>query len=145
MRALTLVLLLAACVGGAAPLEPPAALRGCWIERRGAETLTMRWFPAGEAGPLEWRGDLLSYVPSQEPAPQSFRLTPTAGEREHFGWALCPEAEPHGSPCHPLHFRPSRGEGEAFELIATPETLRLAYRTGTDRLVLFDGARDGCD
>lgn len=142
MRRLLPTLLLAACAS--VPAAPPEALRGCWIERRGTETLTMRWFPTGE-GAMEWRGDLLSHAQGQEPAPQSFRLTPTAGEREHFGWALCPQGEPYGPPCQPLHFRTSRGEGEAFELIAAPERLRLTYRSGTDRLVLFDGARDGCD
>jgi hypothetical protein len=144
MRALCLALALAACATASAPDSVPAALRGCWIERRAEATLTMRWFPTN-AGPLEWRGALNSYAPNHETSLHTFRLTPTAGELETFGWALCPKGEPHGPPCQPLHFRESSGDGEAFNLVASREHLRFSYRTGSDRLVLFDGARDGCD
>jgi hypothetical protein len=144
MRAAFVSLALAACATASAPDSVPAAVRGCWIERRADETLTMRWFPTNE-GPLQWRGALNSYKPGEETSLQTFRIDPTAGEREQFGWALCPEGEPHGPPCQPLFFQPSHGEDEAFELIASEAHLRFAYRNGEDRLVLFEGARDGCD
>lgn len=138
---------LAACAIAAVPARPPEALRGCWIERRGAETVTMRWFP--QESPISWRGDLLNYpAGGGEPLPQTFMLGATAGEREQFGWAVCEQGEPHGPPCRRAVFGAghSLGEGDDWmELHASADHLRFLYRTGPDTLVLFDGARDGCD
>ncbi len=141
---------LAACASVAADAAaPPAALRGCWIERRGADTLTMRWFPKqGESG---WRGDLLTYAPGEAPTALRFDLDPTGGERERFGWAACQIEEPHGPPCRRMVFGDgaSLGEGDDWmEIHASADHLRFVYRAGPapeDSLVLFDGQRDGCD
>jgi len=129
----------------ATPDHVPETLRGCWIERRGAETLTMRWFPTDA---YNWRGDLLSYRDGQEPAPQTFLLGATAGEKERAGWALCPhdDALGHGPPCQPLFFgRGPSSNPERMEIVATKDRLRFDFINGDQRLMLFDGARDGCD
>lgn len=106
----------------------------------------MRWFPVEES--TTWRGDQLFYRQGAEPDSQSFLISPTAGEREQFGWAVCPQGEPHGPPCLKLFFGDGRAVGEAtdwMEIHATPEHLRFVLMWGGEKSVLFNGARDGCD
>ncbi|MEJ0058918.1 MAG: hypothetical protein WDM79_04715 [Terricaulis sp.] len=141
-RPLLLALVLAACATSAASDVVPAALRGCWIERRGEDTVTMRWFP--ESG-LAWRGDQLFYAPGQEPERQGYRIEATAGENEQFGWALCPQAEPTNPPCRALFFKDGGDVDYRFEIRASAEHLRLTMFDEGQETVLFDGARDGCD
>ncbi len=143
--ALGLLTLLAASCTSAIPDRVPDAVRGCWIERRGAETLTMRWFPSS---PIDWRGDLLSYRDGMESAPQTFLIGAAAGEKERWGWALCQrdDALMHGPPCQPLFFGPgSSSASERMEIVATKDRLRFEFVNSDQRLTLFDGARDGCD
>lgn len=140
MRVLA-ALLLAGCVSASHANHVPDALRGCWIERRGENTITMRWFPSGG---LSWRGDVLRYAPGFEPAAQVFLIEPAAGENEQFGWALCPQEEPTNPPCRPLSFGPAQG-GDRAEIHVTDESLRLLLADDPDRMVLFNGQRDGCD
>lgn len=141
MRSLIATLLAAAC---AAPpeAEGPAALRGCWIERRGEQTVTQRWFP--ERG--GWRGDELTYFPAGDPDPARWRLQPARGG----GWEMCMVelAMASAPPC----WRAVFGAGVAqdaddrwVEIEADAERLRIAWVTPPDRAVTFDGARDGCD
>lgn len=135
-----LALALAACATAAAD-SVPADLRGCWIERRGADTITMRWFPSQGSS---WRGDLLHYAAGVDPEPQVFLIDATAGENEQFGWALCPQDEPTNPPCRALVFGPSDLDYRA-EIRVSPEHLRMVWIDVDHELVLFDGARDGCD
>lgn len=135
---------LAACAS-AVPARVPENLRGCWIERRVAETITMRWFPSS---PIDWRGDLLSYRDGLDPAPQTFLLGAAAGEKERWGWAICQkdDALGHGPPCQPLFFgRGPSSASERMEIVATKDRLRFEFINGDHHLTLFDGARDGCD
>lgn len=142
LRAALAALLAAACASASAPDAVPQALRGCWIERRGADTITMRWFPA-EHG--DWRGDLLHYAPDADPEPQVFRIVAAAGEREQWGWALCPEAHPTDPPCRALSFGGVGLDVVGAEIRVTGDALRLALVDSGQRLLLFDGRRDGCD
>jgi hypothetical protein len=139
--------LVAAACASSPPDRVPEALRGCWIERRGAEAITMRWFPANN---FSWRGERLSYRGNEQPAHDSFQIDATAGEKERFGWAVCPldDSLPHGPPCQPLYF--GRGpapadDSEWMEINAAREQLRFDYVNGGQRLSLFNGVRDGCD
>lgn len=143
-----LVLALAACVSSSAVNEPSEALRGCWIERRGADTITMRWFP--DENGHEWKGDMLNYHPGTEPTHTIFRVTPTGGDEGGPGWAACEidDGQAHGPPCKGLYFRVGHMSGEGaewMELHASQERLRFVYKTSGQTLTLFDGARDGCD
>ena len=56
---------------------------------------------------------------------------------------------PHGPPCRPGFFGAGHAveeDADWMELHADPERLRFVYRpSAEDTLVLFDGARDGCD
>ena len=142
---LGILTLLATGCATATPDHVPENLRGCWIERRGAETLTMRWFPSS---PIDWRGDLLSYRDGADPAPQTFLLGAAAGENERWGWAVCEkdDALGHGPPCQPLYFgRGPSSSAERMEISVTKDRLRFEFVNGDQRLTLFDGARDGCD
>ncbi|MES1199779.1 MAG: hypothetical protein ABUS48_07350 [Pseudomonadota bacterium] len=145
MRPVLAALLLAACATSAAPDAVPSALRGCWIAREADRTVTMRWFP--EHGGSSWHGDQLFY-PKDGSAPehQGFRIDATAGENEHFGWAVCPldDGLPHGAPCRALTFAHSSEDYHA-ELIATADHLHFGFFDSGEELVLFDGPRDGCD
>jgi hypothetical protein len=138
---------LAACATTSPALEAEA-LRGCWIERRGAETVTMRWFPTADAS-SSWTGDLLTYRPGGPPEASQFTIVPAAGEREQWGWALCPQEEPTNPPCRALIFGDGEIEGEVadwFEVRAGAETLKIAFEvSGGEGFTLFDGRRDGCD
>jgi hypothetical protein len=129
------------CASAVAPAPFDDNVRGCWIERRGAEALTMRWL-RGAAG--AWNGEMLAYASGVGPERQRFALKPEG----RAGWTICPldEALPHGPPCMPAFFGAVAEEGaEWMELHADPRRLRFLYRTGGDTLVLFDGQRDGCD
>lgn len=136
---------LTACATTSAGPETEA-LRGCWIERRGAHTLTMRWFPtSGE--PSAWTGNMLLYTPGQEPDASVYEIVPAAGEREQWGWAMCPQEEPTNPPCVAAYFgRGDPAAGSWFEIAAAPETLAIRYVTeGGEGFTLFNGQRDGCD
>lgn len=138
MLRLLLPLALCACVTATAPAD---SLRGCWIERRGADTLTMRWFPDRER-PGGWRGDLLHYTPGYDPAAQVFLM-----HGDGRGWEICGQDEVRRPPCKPVLINdatPTTGE-DYFALATAAERLSFAYVSGSDRLILFDGARDGCD
>lgn len=139
--AMLAALLAGACttaqVAGARPFDD---LRGCWIERRGEETLTMRWFPDRVRAGV-WRGDLLRYTPGQAPAAQTFLL-------EQDSMVLCPQDEPHGPPCKPVFFDgsgPADEDQDWFSVQADAQSLRFDYVIGLDSMLLFNGASDGCD
>jgi hypothetical protein len=136
------IALLAACASAPAPAGP-AALRGCWIERRGEQTITQRWFP--ERGGA-WRGDELTYFASgAEPDAARWRLKPDGAG----GWLMCMvETKPTAPPCWRAVFGAGRAENEDdrwVEIDAGPERLRIAYVTPPDRAVTYESARDGCD
>lgn len=141
-RALLLALL-AGCASAPVPTGP-ASLRGCWIERRGEQTITQRWFPARSGA---WRGDELTYFASgAEPDPVRWRLRPGPDG----GWQMCMEELSMASspPCWRAVFGAGRAENEDdrwVEIEATAERLRVTYVTPPDRAVTYDGARDGCD
>jgi hypothetical protein len=143
MRALVLALLLAACASSP-PGPGPEALRGCWIERRGDQTITQRW--VREIGGA-WRGDELTYfAPGADPDPARWRLKPDADGV----WAMCMVelAMASAPPCWPATFVGRQAENEddrRVEIAASEETLRITYVTGDDRAVTYDGRRDGCD
>lgn len=141
MRAMTVIGVVA--LAGCTTLEAPGAdaLRGCWIERRGFETLTMRWFPdAAAAG--AWRGDAMLYAGERVDS-AALRLEPSGA-----AWRLC-GLEAYGidaASCTPAHFgdaSPAPDEPYA-EIFAAAETLRIVGIDDT-RATVFDGARDGCD
>lgn len=142
MRSLIPLSLLAACA--TTGVQPsPETVRGCWIERRGAETLTLRAFPERSERRV-WRLDLMLYTPGEEPAPQLYRIEPAAA-----GWRICLIEEPHGPPCRDAFFGPgvetAENGGEWMELRAARETLHFTYHVAGERFVFFAGARDGCD
>ena len=148
MKRLAALLLLAGCAS-AAPAVAPDALRGCWIERRGQDTITMRWFPKPDGA--SWHGDELFYRAGEEPAHQGFDVEPRRDGQEFGpGWAICPldDGLPHGPPCRPLFFGRGQfaGEGaEWMELRFGSDRLALISVTSGQRSALFDGGRDGCD
>jgi len=144
VRSLVSLLLLTGCATASAPISPEAA-RGCWIERRGDETLTMRWFPdRRQTG--AWHGDLMRYTPNEEPLHQGFRLEPAGA-----GWRMCPldDGMPHGPPCRDgfigAGVETEENGGEWLALVPTPTRLRLEHWVSGMETVFFDGARDGCD
>jgi hypothetical protein len=143
--------LLACMIAACATFTPgdiPPELRGCWIERRGEDTITMRWFWRNDDG---WRGELTAYRAGAEPAHQAFRFVemidvpgPTV-----FKWDICPleHEQPHGLICRRISF----GDGEhpygehRAEARVSDERLYIAWVDAGQRLILFDGVRDGCD
>jgi hypothetical protein len=143
-----LLMLLVACVSST-PARVPEALRGCWVHHGGIETRTMRWFPKEGGG---WRGDQNIYRAEwQAPAHQAFLIDATAGERERFGWAICPLEDgglPHGAPCKALYFGHGpkiTDDSEWMEIRAAKDRLTFDLINGGTRKTLFDGVRDGCD
>lgn len=145
MKHLLFCLALAACTT-ASVAAGPDGLRGCWIERAGAETKTMRWF-AAESG--AWRGDQLTYHNGDEPQHQGYRLEP--GDPDgRAAWRLCPidDGLMHGPPCLPAFLGRGdiREEGvDWFELKTSPDRFALILVRSHQRTPLFDGRRDGCD
>lgn len=138
-------LLLAACAT-AAPAAPDAqALRGCWIEQRGTNAITQRWFPA-RAG--AWQGDELTYLPQGDPDPVRWMLKP--GRDGDARWRMCMVERNMMSapPCWRAYFGSGHADGDDqqwVEIEAAPETLKITYVTAGERMVTYDGARDGCD
>lgn len=146
MRSLNLTfacaLVLAACATPAPAAGGPNALRGCWIERRGEQTVTQRWFP-DRGG---WRGDELTYFQAGEPDPVRWRL-----KHDPDGdWRMCMEdlAVASSPPCWRAVFGPGSArdpDDRWVEIAASPERLTITYVTPPDRAVTYNGARDGCD
>ena len=138
-------LVLAACASAPVSATGPAALRGCWAERRGDMTVTQRWFP--KAG--GWQGDEITYPKEGEPDAVRWKLLP-GFEGDRTLWRMCMVELSMASspPCWPAQFttRAARDEEDRWvEIAATPETLTITYVTGADRAVTYDGRRDGCD
>lgn len=139
--AAALCALAAACASSPVADGDPAVLRGCWIERRGTETITQRWFPRDGA----WQGDQLSYIPGADPDPARWRI---AGGPDGYIFCQVDLAMATSPPCRPAFFGAGRARGEETdwtEVHAGPESLRLTLVTSGTRTVLFDGKRDGCD
>ncbi|KAF0174471.1 MAG: hypothetical protein IV086_18505 [Hyphomonadaceae bacterium] len=139
----SLAALLSACAA-AAPVAPDAsALRGCWIERRGDQTITQRWFPE-DGG---WRGDEITYFQKGDPEHGRWKLTP--GD-DAAPWRMCMVelAMASAPPCWRAFFGPGKGDGDDqqwVEIEAEPETLKITYLTAGERAITYDGRRDGCD
>lgn len=138
-------LLMTACATAAAVRPDASALRGCWIERKGDAgefVTTQRWSARGDV----WQGVQLFYAPGVAPDPATgWELRP-----EGDGYRLCQIefAMASGPPCFRAFFGPGRvidDETEWAELDVDPEHLRIAYVTSGQRVILFDGRRDGCD
>ncbi len=141
-RALALMLAVAACATTSA--QGTGALRGCWIERRGEQTITQRWVP--ESGGV-WRGDELTYFPQGDPDPVRWRLKP-GGDAAPWSMCMVELSMMSSPPCWRAFFGPGQADGENtqwVEIEAAPETLRITYVTGEDRAVTYDGRRNGCD
>ena len=145
-----LLLLLAAL--GACASKPPAAteaaaLRGCWIERRGDNTITQRWFPARGADAGAWQGDELTYFQAGDPDPVRWMLKP-GGEAAPWSMCMVELNMMTSPPCWRAFFGPGGPDGDNtqwVEIDAQPETLKITYVTGESRAVTYDGRRDGCD
>lgn len=152
MRKLPLIVLflVAACATDASVADVPASLRGCWIEHRGTDAVTMRWFPKGERA-LGWHGDQLFYHDGDDPAHQGYDVDPSdAGDESASAWTICPldDGLPHGPPCMPVWFGRGHVVGDVtewMELEARGDRLTMTYVTGGERYVHFNGQRDGCD
>lgn len=146
MRRLTplLAAAIAACATAAPVASGPEALRGCWIERREANTITQRWFPRAGG----WQGDELTYFQAGDPDPVRWRLKP--GGATGAPWQMCMEelSMMSSPPCWRTYFGPGVADGDDdrwVEIEAAPETLRITYVTAGERAVTYDGRRDGCD
>ncbi len=145
MRALAglLALALAGCAS-----TPPAgsgaeALRGCWVERRGENTITQRWFPK----PDGFQGDELTYLPGGETDPVRWKLV-RGGDAAAWSMCMVELSMMSSPPCWRAFFGRGKADGDNtqwVEIDARPETLKITYVTSPDRSVTFDGARDGCD
>lgn len=135
-------MLLTGCATAPDPAGP-GALRGCWIERRGDQTITQRWFPKGDA----WQGDELTYFPQGDPDPGRWRLEPA---QAGAGWSMCMVelGKITGPPCWRAFFGPGQADGDDdrwVEVDVTAETLKLTWITAGERAVMYDARRDGCD
>jgi hypothetical protein len=118
-------------------------LRGCWIERRGWDTLTMRWFPDVDERSA-WRGETTRINGGGEIRNVTLRLKRSGGT-----YVLCKtrkDASTDQPTCTPAYFgeAPARADEPYTEIYAGPETLRIEGRDGYATTV-FDGERDGCD
>ncbi|MBL8549708.1 MAG: hypothetical protein JNJ73_06965 [Hyphomonadaceae bacterium] len=147
MRLLPL-LLLASCATAAPAAnqlaDDLAHLRGCWIERRSDEALTMRW-KQGASSPGDMVGDFLRYPRNGEPEPNRFILRDGEGG---FLWCDQDLGMPHGPPCQPAVVGagpPPDPESMWVRVTASEEHLRVAIESGETSSPIFDGARDGCD
>lgn len=137
-------LLATACASTPAATGDASALRGCWIERRGEQTVTQRWFP--KAGGV-WQGDEITYFKVGDPEPGRWKLTP-GGDNAPFSMCMVELNMMSAPPCWRAFFGPGKPDGENtqwVEIEAAPETLKITYVTAPDRSVTFNGARDGCD
>lgn len=155
-----LAALMSACASAPAATGDASALRGCWIERRGEQTITQRWFP--KAGGV-WQGDEITYFKEGDPEPGRWKLAP-GGESAPFSMCMVELNMMSAPPCWRAFFGPGKPDGDNtrwVEIEATPETLKITYITAPgpldgpasaspafaapDRFVTFNGARDGCD
>lgn len=142
MRILLAAAMLAACATPVAPVGPDL-LRGCWIERRGENTITQRWVPRGD----DWHGDELTYFPAGDPDRVLWKLI-RGGDAAPWSMCMVEQNMMSSPPCWRAFFGAGAVDGENaqwVEIDARVETLRITYVTGEDRAVTFDGARDGCD
>ncbi|MET0182714.1 MAG: hypothetical protein ABW199_07505 [Caulobacterales bacterium] len=152
-RAFVLAACFAAACASASFAPVPQELRGCWIERRGETTLSMRWFP--ENAGSSWRGDMLTYRPGAEPLGETYSLGLSAGEDGGDAppaWAICGRAAnadaASATDCRRVFFRDTnqvRRGGPWAELRATPERLVFTEESEAGIITRFDGQRDGCD
>lgn len=136
-------LLVSACATGPALDAGASALRGCWIERRGEQTITQRWFPE----PGSWRGDELTYFPKGDPEPGRWQLK-QGGDAAPWSMCMVELNMMSAPPCWRAFFGPGKADGDNqqwVEIEAGPETLKITYVTGEDRAVTYNGRRDGCD
>jgi len=143
-RSVVLALLLAACASAPAPVVGPTALRGCWIERREASTVTQRWFP--KSGGV-WQGDEITYLPAGDPDAVRWKLV-RGDDGAPFSMCMVELSMMSSPPCWRAFFGPGAADGDDtqwVEIDVRPETLKITYVTGGDRAVTFDGRRDGCD
>ena len=145
MRAISGVLALAlfGCASSAPVGMDPSALRGCWIERRGDNAVTQRWFPKADG----WQGDELTYLPAGEPDAVRWKLK-RGGDAAPWTMCMVELSMASSPPCWRAFFGPGVADGDNaqwVEIDAQPETLKITYVTGGDRAVTFDGKRDGCD
>lgn len=112
-------------------------LRGCWIERRGGDTLTMRWFPDGAF----WRGEWMRYpAGGANPETARYRIADTPR-----GWQVCGAREDR---CWPLDVTlPTLAEDppERMTVWASETALHMEINTRDGADIVFRGARDGCD
>jgi hypothetical protein len=138
---------LAACAT-TGPATDASTLRGCWIERRGEQTITQRWFPErGGAEPGVWRGDELTYFQKGDPDPGRWKLKP-GGDAAPWSMCMVELSMMSAPPCWRAFFGPGKADGENtqwVEIEAGAERLVIAYVTAGDRAVTYDGRRDGCD
>lgn len=147
LLAALMALSLAACAS-----TPPAktgadALRGCWIERRGENTITQRWFPQRGGAAGAWQGDEITYLPKGDPEPGRWKLL-AGGDSAPWSMCMVELNMMSAPPCWRAFFGPGAGDGDNqqwVEIDAAPETLKITYVTAGERSVTFDGRRDGCD
>lgn len=143
IRSAAMALLLGACASAPTPGTPPAAIRGCWAEHRGQNTVTQRWFPR-DGG---WRGDEITYLPAGEPDAVRWKLQ-RGGDAAPWSMCMVELSMASSPPCWRAFFGQGVVDGENaqwVEIDVRPETLKITYVTGDDRAVTFDGRRDGCD
>jgi len=138
-RPLILALLLTACATASAA-SPSERVRGCWIDRNGALTTTMRWLPDRER-PGVLSGDLLQYTSEFIVQGMAHTL-----EQREGGWSLCRLATGAAPTC----WRVAEGlsgslEGGRAFIDAHGEGLRISVMNGAEEDVIFEGRRDGCD
>lgn len=132
---------LAACASLPMADSDKDSLAGCWIERAGEETRTMRWLAIG-AG--EWMGEAVSYSDEVPPQAVELRLEKAGGAlrlcRAFDGLSL-------ENTCTPAFFGrpPGPVAGDRTEIFAAKDRLVMIGRSGARATTIFDGARDGCD
>lgn len=142
MKRLAVALAVFGCAAPAADAGP-GALRGCWMEQRGDQAVTQRWFPRPDG---TWRGDELTYFKAGAPEPARWRLEPDGAG----GWRMCMEelSMMSSPPCWRAFFGSGReedGDDRWVEIEAAPDTLRIVWITAGERAIMYDGRRDGCD
>ena len=140
-------LALVACASAQPVADDVAALRGCWIERRGDTTITQRWFPARSGPAGEWQGDELTYFQQGDPDAVRWKLKP-GGDAAPFSMCMVELNMMTSPPCWRAFFGSGIADGDNaqwVEIDAGPEALKITYVTGEDRAVTYDGRRDGCD
>jgi hypothetical protein len=128
----------------AGPADDLAQLRGCWIERRGEETLTMRWRQEASS-PGDHAGDMLVYRADAAAEADRFILRDAEGG---FLWIDLDLGMPHGPPAQPAVVGagpPADPESTWVRITPSAERLRIAIESGETSSPIFEGVRDGCD